>query len=91
MAKSINRPKVTLACPECKERNYITTKHRVNQRERIELKKYCPRCRQHTAAQGDSLSFAQRRPARTRARHWRALVASRLPGAVTGQQETAWR
>jgi large subunit ribosomal protein L33 len=48
MAKNLNRPKVTLACPECKERNYITTKHRVNQRERIELNKYCPRCRQHT-------------------------------------------
>ena len=49
MPKSINRPKVTLACSECKERNYITTKHRVNQRERIELNKFCPRCRRHTA------------------------------------------
>ncbi len=49
MAKSQNRPKVTLACTECKERNYITTKHRVNQRERLELKKFCPRCREHTA------------------------------------------
>jgi len=47
MPKSINRPKVTLACAECKERNYITTKHRITQRERIELSKYCPRCRQH--------------------------------------------
>jgi large subunit ribosomal protein L33 len=47
MAKNDNRPKVTLACGECKERNYITTKHRVTQRERIEFRKYCPRCRQH--------------------------------------------
>ena len=47
MAKSVNRPKVTLACEECKERNYITTKHRVTQRERIEMRKYCPRCRTH--------------------------------------------
>jgi len=42
------RPKVTLACTECKERNYITTKNRNNQRERIELKKYCRRDRRHT-------------------------------------------
>ncbi|MGA1608758.1 MAG: 50S ribosomal protein L33 [Planctomycetota bacterium] len=49
MAKSENRPKVTLACVECKERNYITTKHRVTQRERIEMRKFCPRCRKHEA------------------------------------------
>ncbi len=42
------RPKVTLACTECKERNYITTKNRNNQRERIELRKYCRRDRRHT-------------------------------------------
>jgi large subunit ribosomal protein L33 len=47
MPKNDNRPRVTLACTECKERNYITSKHRVNQRERIELRKYCPRCRTH--------------------------------------------
>lgn len=47
MPKNDNRPKVTLACTECKERNYITTKHRVTQRERIELRKYCSRCRTH--------------------------------------------
>ncbi len=47
MPKSLNRPKVTMACVECKERNYITTKHRVTQRERIELRKYCRRCRKH--------------------------------------------
>ena len=49
MAKSEARPKITLACTECKERNYITTKNRANQRERIELRKYCPRCNIHRA------------------------------------------
>jgi large subunit ribosomal protein L33 len=47
MPKNDNRPQVTLACTECKERNYITSKHRVNQRERIELRKFCSRCRTH--------------------------------------------
>ena len=29
-------------------RNYTTTKHREKQRDRLELKKYCPRSRKHT-------------------------------------------
>ncbi|MBO6006894.1 MAG: 50S ribosomal protein L33 [Aeriscardovia sp.] len=39
------RPKVTLACTQCKERNYITKKNRRNTPDRLELKKYCPRCK----------------------------------------------
>ena len=42
------RPKITLACMECKERNYITKKNRRNDPDRLELKKYCPRDRKHT-------------------------------------------
>ncbi len=41
------RPKITLACNECKERNYITKKNRRNDPDRIELSKFCPRCRTH--------------------------------------------
>ena len=37
------RPKITLACTECKERNYITKKNRRNDPDRIELKKNCRR------------------------------------------------
>ena len=42
------RPKITMACTECKERNYITRKNRRNDPDRLELKKYCPRDRRHT-------------------------------------------
>jgi large subunit ribosomal protein L33 len=42
------RPKITLACVECKERNYITKKNRRNDPDRLEMKKFCPRCRKHT-------------------------------------------
>ena len=41
MAKGDNRPTITLACTECKRRNYVTVKNRLNDRDRIELKKYC--------------------------------------------------
>ena len=42
------RPGITLACTECKERNYITTKNRRNTPDRLELKKFCPRCGKQT-------------------------------------------
>ena len=43
-----NRVHVTLECTVCKRRNYITNKNKNNQRERIELKKYCKWDRTHT-------------------------------------------
>jgi large subunit ribosomal protein L33 len=46
-AKKANRIVVTLQCNECKERNYTTEKNRKNTQARLELVKYCPRCRQH--------------------------------------------
>jgi large subunit ribosomal protein L33 len=48
MAKNEKRVQVTLECQQCKRRNYITTKNKVNDRERIELKKYCRWDRTHT-------------------------------------------
>ena len=46
--KNEKRVKVTLACEECKRRNYITIKSRINDRDRIEMKKYCRWDRRHT-------------------------------------------
>ncbi|MBA2426688.1 MAG: 50S ribosomal protein L33 [Actinobacteria bacterium] len=46
---SDRRVHVTLECSQCKRRNYISEKNRQNNRERIELKKYCRWCRGHTA------------------------------------------
>jgi large subunit ribosomal protein L33 len=45
---SDKRVKVTLACELCKRRNYITVKNKQNDRERIEMKKYCRFERRHT-------------------------------------------
>ena len=42
------RVKVILACPDCKERNYTSKKNKKNDPDRVELKKYCPRCDAHT-------------------------------------------
>ena len=43
------RPKITMACTECKERNYVTKKNRRNNPDRLKLAKYCKRCTKHTA------------------------------------------
>ena len=56
MAKNEKRVKITLACEDCKRRNYITMKSKVNDRERIEMKKYCRWDKRHTAAQGNALA-----------------------------------
>jgi large subunit ribosomal protein L33 len=48
MAKSDKRVKITLECTECKERNYITMKSKINDRERLEMKKFCAKDRRHT-------------------------------------------
>jgi len=42
------RPKITLACTECKERNYITKKNRRNTPDRLEMMKFCPKENKHT-------------------------------------------
>lgn len=39
---------IYLACTECRERTYTTTKNRKNDPQRLELKKYCPRCRTYS-------------------------------------------
>jgi large subunit ribosomal protein L33 len=46
--KEGNRPKITLACTEGKKWNDVTVKNRQNDRDRIELKKYCRFDRRHT-------------------------------------------
>ena len=58
--KGKNDKMVVLACEDCKERNYtttknkktnkerITTKNKKTNKERMELKKYCSTCKKHT-------------------------------------------
>ena len=43
-----SRVKVTLACTECKQRNYNTMKNKKNDPDRLEMNKYCRFCRKHT-------------------------------------------
>jgi large subunit ribosomal protein L33 len=48
MAKTGVRVAITLACTECKRRNYQSEKSKRNTPDRVEFRKYCRWCRQHT-------------------------------------------
>ncbi|MDZ7831019.1 MAG: 50S ribosomal protein L33 [Desulfobacterales bacterium] len=39
---------ITLACNECKRRNYSTTKNKRTKPDKLEFKKYCRFCQKHT-------------------------------------------
>lgn len=48
MAKKTSRLIITLACEECKERNYASTKNKQSDPERMLQKKFCRRCKKVT-------------------------------------------
>lgn len=47
MAKK-KRPFIKLQCTKCKEINYYTNKSKGIAEEKLELKKFCKRCKTHT-------------------------------------------
>jgi large subunit ribosomal protein L33 len=42
------RNAVTLACTECKQRNYQTNKNKKNDPDRLEMNKFCKFCKKQT-------------------------------------------
>ncbi len=42
------RVTISLACTQCKRKNYSTTKNKRTTPDKLELKKYCRFCRVHT-------------------------------------------
>ncbi|WP_088106033.1 50S ribosomal protein L33 [Halalkalibacter urbisdiaboli] len=42
------RTKIVLACEVCQSRNYSTQKNKLTQINRIEMKKFCKTCQEHT-------------------------------------------
>jgi large subunit ribosomal protein L33 len=42
------RELITLACTECKSRNYVSTRNKkIQGSERLELRKFCAKCGKH--------------------------------------------
>jgi large subunit ribosomal protein L33 len=40
--------KFVLGCPDCGSENYVTSKNRQNNPDKLTLSKYCRFCRKHT-------------------------------------------
>ena len=51
------RENIILKCTECGEENYINTKNKRNHPERMEVKKYCPRCNKKTTHKEKKYAF----------------------------------
>ncbi len=49
MAKKGSRIQVGLICEVCKSQNYVVVKNKVNTTTALKLKKYCSKCKKHTA------------------------------------------
>ena len=49
MAKKTNRVLIGLQCGACRTSNYVTSKNKINDAEKMEIKKYCKVCRKTTA------------------------------------------
>jgi len=43
------RDQITLACTECKQRNYMSTKNKKRTSGKLEFSKYCRFCGRHTS------------------------------------------
>ena len=59
--------KITLACTECKQRNYNKEKNKKNSPDRLEMKKYCRFCKKHTLHRETSHNL--HRPSRRKPHH----------------------
>lgn len=46
--KGEHRVTLGLICTTCKNRNYVTTRNKINTAEKLLLKKYCKHCRKIT-------------------------------------------
>ncbi|MCR5462182.1 MAG: 50S ribosomal protein L33 [bacterium] len=42
------REKIILICSECLSRNYTSTKNKLENKQRLEIMKFCPKCNKHT-------------------------------------------
>ncbi len=48
MATKTKENMVKLRCSECKEINYYTSRNKKKIKEKLEVNKFCNRCRKHT-------------------------------------------
>jgi large subunit ribosomal protein L33 len=48
MAKKGARETVAMICKQCKSQNYVTERNKINMEKKLEIKKWCKRCKKVT-------------------------------------------
>ena len=48
MAKKDATVKLGMVCTVCNSRNYLTSKNKMENKDKLKLSKYCRHCRKHT-------------------------------------------
>ena len=48
MSKKGAREIVGMICKECKSQNYVTTRNKINMEKKLEILKFCKRCKKAT-------------------------------------------
>lgn len=48
MAKKLARQVIVFECTVCKNKNYTSSKNVYNTKDKLELEKFCPKCKKHT-------------------------------------------
>ncbi len=49
MAKKLARQVIVFECTVCKSKNYASSKNVNNTKDKLELNKFCAKCKMHTA------------------------------------------
>jgi len=60
MAQKGKRPLINLSCSVCGEKNYITNRNIINTTEKLELKKFCKKCRKSTLHKETKIAKAKK-------------------------------
>ena len=50
-----------LECTECKSKNYTTSKNPAENKEKLQLNKFCKKCRKHTLHKEAKISKAKKK------------------------------
>ncbi len=81
MAKTGVRVAITLACTDCKRRNYQTMKSKRNTPDRVEFQKFCRWCGTHTRIGRPASDADGARPPRQQPDAFRVLQTERRRGS----------
>ena len=84
------RDNIILQCPECKRRNYVTTKNKKKTTERLELSKFCPSAASTRRTRNEVRRVPELRRVWTTVQASSSMVEHRSPKPGVGGSSPSW-